>query len=168
MRVRVVALAAGLALLTAGVPLQAYAEEGEGIRIDVPVHLSQARVVFNLDHLAFDGDEPVGLQFMNIMVESFQSGHVDWRMVAIFHGPNGYMALGDTSYDRVRHWQHGNPYKDQIAALQAAGVQIELCDETMKLNGWRNDELLPGVKVNSGANFRLIELSQQGFAEIHP
>ena len=55
------------------------------------------------------------------------------------------MALGDASYDRVRHWKRGNPYKDQIAALQAAGVQIELCAETMRLHGWRNDDTLPGA-----------------------
>ena len=52
--------------------------------------------------------------------------------------------------------------------MQAAGVQVELCAETMRLNGWRNADILPGVKVNSGANFRLIELIQQGFVGIHP
>jgi hypothetical protein len=36
------------------------------------------------------------------------------------------------------------------------------------LNGWRNPDVLPEIKVNSGANFRLIELVQQGFVEIHP
>jgi intracellular sulfur oxidation DsrE/DsrF family protein len=170
MRLLGLALAAALMVLTGGIPLASEANvvESEGVRIDVPVRLSEARVVFNLDHLAFDGDQPIGLQFMNLMVERFQSSPVKWQIIAIFHGPNGYMALGDTSYDRVRHWKHGNPYKDQIAALQAAGVQIELCAETMRLNGWRNADILPGVKVNSGANFRLIELIQQGFVEIHP
>ena len=43
-----------------------------------------------------------------------------------------------------------------------------ICAETMRLNGWRNADVLPGVKVNSGANFRLIELIQQGYIEIHP
>jgi intracellular sulfur oxidation DsrE/DsrF family protein len=142
--------------------------ESEGVHIDVPVRLSEARVVFNLDHLAFDGDQPIGLQFMNVMVEQFRSSPVKWQIIGIFHGPNGYMALDDTRYNQVRHWKHGNPYKDQIAALRAAGVQVELCAETMRLNGWRNEDILPGVKVNSGANFRLIELIQQGFVEIHP
>ena len=160
------------ALMVLGVSISAASDtnvvEREGIHIDVPVRLSQARVVFNLDHLAFDGDQPIGLQFMNVMVEQFRSSPMKWQIIAICHGPNGYMALGDTRYDEVRHWKHGNPYKDQIAALQAAGVQVELCAETMRLNGWRNADILPGVKVNSGANFRLIELIQQGFVEIHP
>jgi hypothetical protein len=38
----------------------------------------------------------------------------------------------------------------------------------MRVNGWLNADVLPGVKLNSGANFRLIELIQQGFVEIHP
>ena len=159
------------ALIVLGASLSAASDanvDNEGIHIDVPVRLSQARVVFNLDHLAFDGDQPIGLQFMNVMVEQFRSSPMRWEIIAIFHGPNGYMALGDTRYDEVRHWKHGNPYKDQIAALQASGVQVELCAETMRLNGWGNADILPGVKVNSGANFRLIELTQQGFVEIHP
>jgi uncharacterized protein len=170
MRVDVVAVTVVLALLAAGaLPASATnTVESEGIRIDVPVRLSEARVVFNLDHLAFDGDQPIGLQFMNVMVERFRSSPVKWQIVAIFHGPNGYMALADASYDRVRYGKHGNPYRDQIAALQAAGVQIEMCAETMKLHGWRNADLLPNVKVNTAANFRLIELIQQGFVEIHP
>ena len=170
MCVNVVVVTTGLAMLIVGA-LPASATDvvaSEAVRIDIPVRLSEARVVFNLDHLAFDGDEPIGLQFMNVMVERFRSSPVKWQIIGIFHGPNGYMALSDASYDRVRHWQQGNPYKNQIATLQAAGVQIELCAETMRLNGWRNADLLPGVKVNSGANFRLIELIQQGFVEIHP
>ena len=76
MRVDVVAVI--LALLSAGAsPACATTTgESEGIRIDVPVRLSEARVVFNLDHLAFYGDQPIGLEFMNVMVERFRSGPV--------------------------------------------------------------------------------------------
>jgi intracellular sulfur oxidation DsrE/DsrF family protein len=161
-------VAAALIVLGASLPTASMATESEGIRIEVPVRLSEARVVFNLDHIAFDGDAPIGLQFMKVMVERFRADATKWQIIAIFHGPNGYMALGDKRYDEIRHWKHGNPYKDQIAALQVAGVQVELCAETMRLNGWRNPDVLPEIKVNSGANFRLIELVQQGFVEIHP
>lgn len=160
--------ATALLVLGASLPTLATATEGDGIRIDVPVRLSEARVVLNLDHIAFDGDEPIGLQFLKVLVERFRAEATDWRIVAIFHGPNGYMALGDKRYDETRHWKHGNPYKDRIAALQAAGVEVELCAETMRLNGWRNADVLPGIKINTGANFRLIELAQQGFVAIQP
>ncbi len=144
------------------------ATDEKGPRIDVPVMLKDAKVVFNLDHLAFAGDQPIGLDFLHVMTERFRAEGTNARIVAIFHGPNGYMLLQDAAYNRVRNWQHGNPYKDQIAALLQAGVQFEECGETMKVNHWRNDELLPGVKVDTGANFRIVELVQQGYVQIQP
>jgi intracellular sulfur oxidation DsrE/DsrF family protein len=163
------AIVAALVLLVAALPAAAAkSDETNGIKIDVPVDLKQAQIVFNLDHVAFNGDEPIGLLFMGLMVDRLKASGAEWRIVAIFHGANAYLAVGDPLYNRVRHWTHGNPYKDQIAALQSAGVQVEMCAETMKLNGWRNADLLPGVKVNTGANFRLVELVRQGFVEIQP
>jgi hypothetical protein len=34
------------------------------LRIDIPVALKEARVVFNMDHPAFEGDNPTGLNYM--------------------------------------------------------------------------------------------------------
>jgi len=140
----------------------------DDLRIDVPVVLKDAKVVFNLDHPAFEGDEPTGLQFMRIMTERFKAEATDSHIVAIFHGAAGYMALDDDAYNRVRGWSGGNPYKAQIAALIAAGVEIEECGQTMKAQGWKNADLLPGIKVNAGANFRIIELVQDGYVQIQP
>lgn len=138
------------------------------IRIDVPVALKQAKVVFNLDHFAFEGDQPTGLQFMKILIEYFRAEGTQVRMVAIFHGAAGYMLLNDEAYGRVRNWTKGNPYKDQVAALIAAGVEIEECAQTMRGNRWGNADLLPGVKVTTGANMRIIQLVQEGFVQLQP
>ena len=78
------------------------------------------------------------------------------------------MLLNDAAYGRVRNWANGNPYKDQIAALIAAGVEIEECAQTMRGNRWGNADLLPGVKVNTGANMRLVQLVQDGFVQLQP
>ncbi len=157
-----------LAAVTAPLLAVSAAPDNAGLRIDVPVVLTEAKVVFNLDHAAFNGDEPIGLNFLRIMMERFQNDGTKAQIVAVFHGALGYVALDDAVYDRVRHWQHGNPYKDQIATLQRAGVQFEICGETMIVNQWRNDELLPGIKTNTGANFRVIQLVQQGFIQLQP
>jgi len=138
------------------------------IRVDVPVALKQAKVVFNLDHFAFEGDQPTGLQFMKILTEYFRSQGTQVRMVAIFHGAAGYMLLDDAAYGRVRNWTPGNPYKAQIAELIRAGVEIEECAETMRLNRWGNADLLPGVKVTTGANMRIVQLVQDGFVQLQP
>ena len=149
-------------------PASAAPADANGIQIDVPVVLKDAKVVFNLDHPAFEGDEPTGLDFMRLMLARFRVDHTSAQMVAIFHGDIGYMLLDDNSYNRVRGSSHGNPYKDQIAALMAGGVQIEECGETMLANQWRNADLLPGAKVDTGAIIRIVQLVQQGYVQIQP
>lgn len=155
------------AILAIAPALPAFAEDS-GLTIDIPVTLENPKVVFNLDHLAFEGDQPTGLQFLKIMTERFKQEGTDATIVAIFHGAAGYMALDDEAYDRVRKWSGGNPYKAEIEALMAAGVAFEECGQTMHDMGWVNAELIPGIKVNAGANFRIIELVQDGYVQIQP
>lgn len=149
-------------------PLPAANAQTQELVIDVPVVLKEAKVVFNLDHLAFDGDTPVGLDFLRIMTDRFAVDGTKHSIVAIFHGAAGYMALDDEAYSRVRNRAGGNPYKAAIARLIAAGVEFEECGETMKVQGWVNADLIPGIKVNSGANFRIIELVGEGYVQIQP
>jgi intracellular sulfur oxidation DsrE/DsrF family protein len=155
-------------LALAAAPSIAEPPSDTSIHVDIPVALKEAKVVFNLDHAAFDGDEPIGLNFLRLMVERFRSANTNAHIVAIFHGPAGYMALDDAEYNRVRHWAGGNPYKEQIAALLRDGVEIEECGQTMVVNQWPNSALLKGVKVNSGANFRIVQLVQEGFVQLQP
>ena len=149
-------------------PAFAASADVNGMHVDVPVVLKDAKVVFNLDHPAFEGDEPTGLNFMRLMLARFNADHTSARMVGIFHGAIGYMLLDDEAYNRVRGSSHGNPYKDQIAALMAGGVEIEECGETMLANHWRNADLLPGAKVDTGAIIRIVQLVQQGYVQIQP
>jgi intracellular sulfur oxidation DsrE/DsrF family protein len=138
------------------------------IKIDIPVKLSKVRAVFNMDHAAFQGDMPVGLGLMTLMVSRYDDMGADWKITAIFHGEAGYMVLDDEAYDRVRKTKTGNPYKTTIAALMKNGVGFEMCVVTMQVNRWGNADLLPGVKVNGGAIGRLIELVQQGYVQLQP
>jgi intracellular sulfur oxidation DsrE/DsrF family protein len=155
-------------LLIAVPTIIARSSDGHEIRIDVPVVLTEAKVVFNLDHLAFEGDEPTGLLYLRDMLAYFKTHGAKARIVAVFHGPAGYMLLNDSAYDRVRNWQGGNPYKAQIATLIQEGVEVEECGDTMASNRWYNAELLPNVKVNTGANFRIVQLVQEGFVQLQP
>lgn len=154
-------------LLAVAPTMPAFAEDA-ALTIDIPVVLENPKVVFNLDHLAFEGDQPTGLQYLRVMTERFKQEGADATLVAIFHGAAGYMALDDDAYNRVRKWSSGNPYKAEIEALMAAGVAIEECGVTMRDMGWVNAELIPGIKVNAGANFRIIELVQDGYVQIQP
>lgn len=144
------------------------ADPAGDIRIDVPVALKQAKVVFNMDHAAFAGDTPVGLTHMTLMTERFKQVGTQWKMAAIFHGEVGYLLLNDESYNAVRKTKTGNPYKPMIQNLINQGVDVEACAVTMKGNKWTNANLLPGVKVNTGADGRIIELVQEGYVMLQP
>ena len=138
------------------------------IKIDVPVALKQLKVVFNMDHAAFSGDAPVGIKHMTMMLERYKQSVPDMSVVGVFHGDAGYMLLNDESYNALRKIKTGNPYKGMIENLIKQDVKIEECAVTMKANMWGNENLLAGVKVNSGAIGRIIQLEQEGYVMIQP
>lgn len=144
------------------------AQSSDQIRIDVPVILKQAKVVFNMDHAAFSGDIPIGLKHMTMMQERFKLSGTESSLIAVFHGDVGYLLLNDETYNAVRKTKTGNPFKVMVENLIKEGVQIEECANTMKANNWSNDVLIPGVKVNSGALGRIVQLVQDGYVMIQP
>ena len=136
--------------------------------IDVPFVAKDTKVVFNMGHPTFAGDQSVGLAHMKLIVQRYKADKAPLEMVAVFHGMAGYMMLNDATYNKVRRTERGNPFKDAIAELQREGIQFEECGQTAKTNSWVNADLLPGVKVNAGANLRIIQLMQTGFVQMQP
>ncbi len=146
----------------------AAAQQKPDLKIDIDVVLKGAKIVLNLDHLAYAGKDPFGLVYARIMQERFTADSTDWQVIAIFHGAAGYWALSDQAYNRVRRTITGNPHAKQIASLQSGGIRFEICGLTARDNKWVNADFLPGIAVNSGANFRIVQLVQDGFIQIHP
>ncbi|MBF0509874.1 MAG: DsrE family protein [Deltaproteobacteria bacterium] len=138
------------------------------LRVDIPVSLKKANVVFDIGRVTFSKDLPVALRFMDIMVNRFKEQGTEGQIIGSFYGDAAYLVLNDQAYNKHRNVTTGNPYKGLITALQAQGVQMEECAMSMKLQKIRNDDLLPGVKVNSGANLRMVQLMQQGFLRLQP
>lgn len=155
----------GFCLLIGSLSLPAGAAD---LHIDIPVALKEAKIVLNMDHLVFEGATPTGLNYMTRLSGNLVENRAKWQMIAIFHGPAGYMLLNDTAYDRVKQSTAGNPYKQLIAQLQKAGVRFEECGQTARANGWINADLLPDVAVNSGAEPRIVQLVQDGFVQLQP
>ena len=138
------------------------------IRIDVPVTLKHANVVFNISHTDFVGDIPAGIKYLNLLAARYKQEGNQGRIIGVFHGSAAYLTLNDRAYNAYRLVETGNPYKSLLASLLEQGVQIEGCAVSMKSNGWGNEDLLPGVKVNAGAIGRLIQLVQEGYIQIEP
>ena len=166
-RVLILTLTAALCLARSAFAIENSTESSEP-HIDIPVKIQKAHVVFNMDHLSFGGDQPIGLKYMTMLKERYEREKIKGQILAVFHGDAGYMTLTDEAYNAFRNVQTGNPFKAQIQALIEKGVQIEECVVTMKAKKWTNKDLLAGVKVNAGAVIRLIQLHQEGYSEIQP
>ena len=138
------------------------------IEVDVPVKVEKADIVFNMHHLAFRGDMPVGIKYMQHLASYYKAQNIKGKIIGIFYGEVAYMTLNDGAYNAYRAVSSGNPYKELIAGLLHQGVEIEECAVSMKGHNWSNDDLLPGVKVTTGAVIRLIQLAQQGYVQIQP
>lgn len=162
-------LAAAL-VLPGALPNMATAQTASNhtLHIDVPVQLKDSKVVFNMDHLAFNGDQSIGLTYMQLMHKNYEAAGIKLELIAVFHGAIGYFLLDDAAYNKARKTDRGNPYKAQILYLINNGIQFEECGQTAKNNGWINADFIPGIKINSGANLRLIQLQQNGFIQIQP
>jgi|SRR5579871_4639638 len=138
------------------------------IRIDIPITLTSAKIVYNMDHAAYTGDLPLGLRFLRIQVDSFKQTGVKAEVIAVVHAAMGYILLNDETYNRVRSVATGNPYRELIAGLIKDGVQFEATSVTLQTNGWTNDNLLPDIRVNGGGIPRIVQLVQEGFVQIQP
>ena len=143
-------------------------KDEHAIHIDIPVVLEKADVVFNMDHLAFMGDMSIGMNYMRLLSGRFKEMNTTGHIIGVFHGEAAYLTLNDKAYNAYRKVTTGNPHKEFLAELQKLGVQIEECGVSMKNHGWGNEDLLPAVKVNSGAIGRLVQLSQMGYVQIQP
>ncbi|MGO9059556.1 MAG: DsrE family protein [Candidatus Binataceae bacterium] len=136
------------------------------LHIDIPVKLTELKVVFSVDALAFEGDLPASIFHLQVIENDIADWNAKARVVAVFHTNAGHVTLNDGAYNAERNVATGNPYKDLIADLMKRGVEIELCGATAKAHKWGNADLLPGVNVNTDAMARTTQLVQEGFVKI--
>lgn len=130
------------------------------LHIDIPVKLSEVKVVSSIDALAFEGDLPASIFHLDVLLKDIRDWNAKSSFVAIFHTNAGHVTLNDNSYNIDRMIATGNPYKELVMNLMKNGVQVELCGATAAVHKWGNADLLPGIKVNTDAMARTIQLVQ--------
>ena len=136
------------------------------LTIDIPVRLTDAKVVFSIGALAFEGDLPASLFHLQLIVGDVADAGASSEIIAVFHTNAGHVTLHDDAYNANRNIGTGNPYKELVADLFKHGVQIELCGATAKAHSWVNADLLSDIKVNTDAMARTTQLVQTGFVKI--
>ena len=141
-------------------------ESTRSLHIDIPVKLTEAKVVFSVSALAFEGDLPASLFHLRLIVDDVADAGASSDIIAVFHTNAGHVTLHDDAYNNERNIATGNPYKGLVAGLIKSGVRVELCGATARAHNWINADLLPMIKVNTDAMVRTTQLVQQGFVKM--
>jgi intracellular sulfur oxidation DsrE/DsrF family protein len=138
----------------------------KALHIDIPVKLTEVKVVFSIASLSFEGDLPASLFHLQLILNDISNWKAKSQVVAVFHTNAGHVTLHDQAYNPDRNIATGNPYKKLVLDLMERGVQVEVCGATAKVHGWGNADLIPGIKINTDAMARTTQLVQEGFVKI--
>ena len=136
------------------------------IHIDIPVKLAEVKEVFSIGALTFEGDLPASLFHLQLIESDIADWSAKAQVIAVFHTNAGHVTLHDEAYNTDRNITTGNPYQGLVADLMKRGVQVELCGATAKVHKWGNEDLLPGIRINTDAMARTTQLVQEGFVKI--
>lgn len=60
----------------------------------------------------------------------------------------------------------GTLYKQRIRRLNEYGVEFHACGNSMKTQGWKDEDMLPFAKVVEVGAADLMELQEQGYSYI--
>jgi intracellular sulfur oxidation DsrE/DsrF family protein len=142
------------------------ASSDKPLHIDIPVTLDNVKAVFSVASLSFEGDLPASIFHLQLITGDIANWGASSEVVVVFHTNAGHVTLHDTAYNTDRNIETGNPYKPMLEGLMSRGVHVELCGATAAAHHWGNEDLLPGIKVNTDAMSRTIQLVQQGFVKI--
>jgi intracellular sulfur oxidation DsrE/DsrF family protein len=136
------------------------------LHVDIPVKLDEVKVVFSVAALSFEGDMAASLFHLGLITSDIADWGATSEVVVVFHTNAGHVTLHDKAYNADRAIENGNPYKELVKDLMSRGVHVELCGATAKVHHYGNEDLIPGIKINTDAMARTTELVQQGFVEI--
>jgi intracellular sulfur oxidation DsrE/DsrF family protein len=136
------------------------------LHVDVPVTLAEVKAVFSIASLSFEGDLPASVFHLQLIVNDVSRWKASHQVVAVFHTNAGHATLHDQAYNADRNIATGNPYRTLVTDLMEHGVQVELCGATAKAHGWGNEDIIPGIKINTDAMARTTQLVQQGFVKM--
>ena len=88
------------------------------------------------------------------------------EVVAIFHTDAGHLTLHDRAYNAARHIGSGKSLQGADGGPDEPGRAGRAVRRDRENASLGNADLLAGIKVNTDAGARMIQLVQQGFVKI--
>lgn len=111
-----------------------------------------------------------GLYYARGLLEAFRKQGVKPSQVdahLVLHGDAARMLLKDEPYQLAVNDPFAvNPNAKIVQDLLDLGVSVEICHSAMKSNGWKFQDVLPGVTIVHDGYTRLIKLQNDGYAHI--
>jgi intracellular sulfur oxidation DsrE/DsrF family protein len=97
----------------------------------------------------------------------------DLKFNVVAHFQGGQFLLSDEAYNKLKStpnlpYAGGNPSRSAVEKLLDEGVQLYMCQNTMRGNGWKTADLIPGVEQVPGGVVALADFAQRGWAVITP
>ena len=86
-------------------------------------------------------------------------------IVAIVHGPATPSIVKNAAFGRKAEGK-ANPNLELITKLQAAGVTVAVCDQALHGQGFQQEEVATGVRIDVSALTTLATLQLRGWALI--
>ena len=71
------------------------------LHIDIPVKLSDVKVVFSIASLSFEGDLPASIFHLQLIVNDIANWNAKSQVVAVFHTNAGHVTLHDRHITRT-------------------------------------------------------------------
>ena len=109
----------------------------------------------------------------NLMIANYKNIYgidlgQDFKLNIVAHFQGGQFLLSDSAYIASHPGTTGNPSGAAVTNLLAQGAHIYLCQNTMRANGWKSADLIPGVEEVPSGVVALADFSQSGWAVITP
>ena len=76
---------------------------GEPLHIDIPVELTDVKVVFSIGALAFEGDLPASIFHLQLIGNDIADWNAQSEIIAVFHTNAGHVTLNDSLQRRPEH-----------------------------------------------------------------
>ena len=138
------------------------------------VHRHHIRVAISMGSGTLNPKKPINQVLVNVsnMVANYETfygltvGDEGYRIAVVAHFQGGKTLLNDEAYNRL--FGTSNPATATVQALMAKGVQFIMCQNTMRGNGWKTADLIPGVTEAPAGVAALTDFGMSGWVVLTP
>lgn len=132
------------------------------------------KVVVNVSNKEINAAKNISQQINNVqnMVSNYETmygiaaGEDGYQIAVIAHGAGGRFLLNDDAH--LRTYGTVNTTKAAMEALINKGVNVIMCQNTMKANNWVSADLLPGVTEVPAGVTGVTDYGMQGWVVLTP